>query len=228
MSLSCFRHLVTRHIAAARLNPPPNHKRLVFGLKGVAEMLRTVAFLCVLFVSACGFSHRDGPPPPPTESGITALEAAILNLGSDVDPEEAARAARIAMEYTHQLALEYQIEDSPLAHNTKVNLGIKPRGLCYHWANDLQDRLEAEGFRTLQMHHAIANAFNPILIEHSTTMISRMGAPMEESIILDGWRQAGELFWTPFAEDTKYTWVLRSEVWAEKRRRREMEEARGL
>ena len=61
-------------------------------------------------------------------------------------PPKQPRAAQISYTYTHQLAQEYEITDLPLIHNTKVNAGLKPRGLCWHWAEDIQNRLNAEGF----------------------------------------------------------------------------------
>jgi hypothetical protein len=80
---------------------------------------------------------------------VAELTRAIQNLGPDVDPEEAARAAKLAYSYTAQLAREYQITDPPLIHNMKVNAGKRPRGLCWHWAQDMERRLDAEGFKTL-------------------------------------------------------------------------------
>ena len=73
-----------------------------------------------------------------------------MALGPEVDPDEAARAAEIAFSYTRELAIQYQITDPPLIHNTKVNMGLKPRGLCWHWAEDMERRLKAEGFQTLR------------------------------------------------------------------------------
>lgn len=147
-----------------------------------------------------------------TPDNVAALTRAINGLGPEIDPEEAARAARIAYAYTDQLAAEYEITDPPLVHNMKVNAGIKPRGLCWHWAEDMQNRLNAEGFKTLDVHRAIANADNPFLIDHSTALVSAKGDTMFEAIVLDPWRYGGVLFWSPTLEDERYTWVPQAEV----------------
>ena len=126
------------------------------------------------------------------------------------------RAARIAYQHTDDLARAYEITDPPLVHNTKVNLGLKPRGLCWHWAEDMEQRLKAEGFDTLQIHRAIANADNPFRIDHSTAIISARGDDMTDGIVLDPWRMGGKLFWAPLREDTRYNWVPRTEVLAAK------------
>lgn len=154
---------------------------------------------------------------------IEKLRQAFMNLGPGVDPEEAARAARVVYTYVDQLVIEYQIEDSsPLAHNTKVNFGQKPRGLCWHWAHDLDIRLQMERFKTLEIHRAIAN-YNNIRLEHSSTILGRRGDSMYDSIVLDPWRNAGDLYWDIVREDTRYNWTPRQEVFAYKRARKQRE-----
>lgn len=150
---------------------------------------------------------------------IAELTQAFLNLGPGVDPEEAQRAAYVVYTYVDQLVVEYEITSGPLAHNTAVNFGTKPRGLCWHWAHDLDDRLQKERFRTLEIHRAIAN-YDSIRLEHSTTILGRRGDAMEDSIVLDPWRNGGELFWEIVRNDTRYDWTPRDEVFAFKRARK--------
>lgn len=180
-------------------------------------MLRRIV-LCGAFaaLSACA------APPPPADNpdGVARLTAEIQALGPDIDPAEAQRAAQIAYDHTRELAVAYQITDHPLVHNTKVNLGSKPRGLCWHWAEDMEKRLNQEEFRTLQMHRAVANADNVFLLEHSTAIVSRKGDDFDQGIVLDPWRKGGHLTWVPVTEDPKYTWHPRIEVAARKLERR--------
>ncbi|MEM6587978.1 MAG: hypothetical protein AAF641_05985 [Pseudomonadota bacterium] len=151
---------------------------------------------------------------------IAELTQAFISLGPDVSPYEAARAARVVYTYVDQLKIEYKITGSALAHNTKVNMGIAPRGLCWHWAHDIDARLMRERFQTLQIHRAIAN-HNNLRLEHSTTMLGRRGDPMYRAIVLDPWRQGGTLFWAIAANDTRYDWTDREQVFAYKRAREE-------
>lgn len=161
---------------------------------------------------------------------IEDLAEGIMALGPGIDPEEAYRAAHISITYAQQLKREYGVTDPPIVHNMKVNSGLRPRGLCYHWAEDMEARLKEEDFRTLQVHRAIANAFsrNPFEIEHSTAVISRKGDTMEEGMVLDPWRFGGIVFWSPVPEDPKYVWEPRLEVLAEKYERRQAEAARNV
>lgn len=154
-------------------------------------------------------------PPEVTRAEVAALEVALIALGPDVDPEEAARAARVSYARTEELRRAYRITDPPLVHNTKVNMGLKPRGLCYQWADDMETRLRAERFETFTLHRAIANA-TTLRIDHSTLIISARGADMFDGIVLDPWRKGGELTWVRTDADPKYVWVPRAQVFADR------------
>lgn len=172
-------------------------------------MKRRLVLICLAasVLAGCG-----APPPPPEAQEVTRLAAAVRGLGPQVDPEEAARAARIAYEHTHRLALEYEITDPPIIHNTKVNMGLKPRGLCWHWARDMEDRLKLENFQTLDLHRAVANSDNAFRLEHSTAIVSARGEAFDQGIVLDPWRKGGRLTWATVTGDTAYNWEPRNEV----------------
>ena len=152
------------------------------------------------------------PAPINRPEGIAALERALLALGPNVDPAEAARAARLAYSVADDLAREYEITDAPLVHNIKVNIGVKQRGLCYHWARDIQSRMTQARFATLQFNRLVANAENPFLLEHSTAVVYARGDDWRNGIVLDPWRTGGTLHWDHVRADTKYNWKLRSDV----------------
>ena len=155
------------------------------------------------------------------ERRIADLEHAILSLGDNVDPGEASRAARVAIDYSLQLAREYGVSGSPLFHNIMVNLGIKSRGLCVHWTRDLGDRLRQEDFKSLDLHWAIANYESLFRLEHSTVVISAHGDSLQQGLVLDPWRNAGELYWARTLEDTDYPWRPQAEIHALKDQRAE-------
>ena len=184
-------------------------------------MIWALTTLAILGLGACSSA------PPARSDDVARLAAQIQALGPEVDPDEAQRAARITYAYTAQLAQEYQITDPPLIHNAKVNKGLRPRGLCWHWAEDIERRLKQERFRTLTLHRAIANADNPFRIDHSTAIISRRGDSMYDGVVLDPWRYGGVLFWSPLREDTRYEWVPRDIV-LEKRRQEQLAEINAV
>lgn len=168
------------------------------------------------FLAACGVAPEKRAPASAME--VLELSAAIQQLSPDVDPDEARRAAQIAYDHTRELAIAYEITDPPLIHNMKVNMGLRERGLCWHWAEDMETRLDAEGFETLEMHRAIANHESDLLLDHSTAIILAKGAEWDEGIVLDPWRKGGTLTWAPVLEDTRYAWVNRDDVMDWRRR----------
>ncbi len=157
-------------------------------------------------------------PTPEMQVEIAKLTAGILEMGQGIDPEEAARAARIAYTHTAVLKEAYQITDGPIIHNIKVNNGTKPRGLCWHWAEDLENRLAEEDFQTLDLHRAIAN-YDNWRLEHSTVIVSAKGDAMDKGMVLDPWRFGGRLFWSAVTEDRRYAWAPRQFVFDWKRER---------
>ncbi len=177
----------------------------------IAKLRVGLALLAAVVLVACG------APQEQTPMDVPGLAQAIINLDPSVDPMEAARAAEIAYNYSLVLRQEYNVTDSALLHNAKVNQGLRPRGLCWHWADDLQTRLRQEGFETLDLHRAIAN-HDTILIEHSTVVMSARGKKMREGIVLDPWRYGGHLFWSPVLEDSRYNWEERHIVQAGRNR----------
>lgn len=177
-------------------------------------MSRLAALLVTLSLLAAGCAPA---PKDASPDDIDRLARQIEALGPGVDPREAARAARIAYTYSLQLREEYNVTDGPIIHNAKVNNGLRERGLCVHWAEDIEKRLDAEGFETLEMHRAIAEG-NEFRIDHSTAVISARGDGFEEGIVLDPWRFGGVLYWALTPQDAKYFWEPQMEVLARKAR----------
>ena len=170
-------------------------------------LFAVLACCFTLILGACSTSA-----PSYTQNDVTQLAQTLRGLGPEVDPEEATRAAQIAFSYSKQLATEYGVTTSPIIHNVRVNEGDKERGLCVHYAEDMERRLNQEGFKTLQVHRAIALPKTVFNIDHSTAVISRRGDDMYAGVVLDPWRDAGDLFWSRTREDTRYNWRPRMEV----------------
>lgn len=171
----------------------------------------------LMLIAACGV-QPGSKDPADFEAEIAALAQEIRAMDSSVDPSEAARAARISVEYPLELRRSWNVTDPAVIHNIKVNSGRREMGLCYQWADALQARLAQESFQTLILHRAIANA-DTIRLEHSTVILGARGETLQEGIILDPWRYGGTLFWAPLPEDTRYEWIDREEVFEYKRQR---------
>jgi hypothetical protein len=189
---------------------------------------KTLVSLLLLALQACAGGGAGTGDPNAEQARSAQLEHAILSLSDDIDPEEAQRAARVALDYSRQLAREYDIENSPLLHNTLVNLGFKDRGLCVHWTRDLMIRLQQERFRSLDLHWGVANYESVFRIEHNTLIISARGDPLRQGLVLDPWRYSGDLYWAPTGDDPGYVWRSHAEIQALKDRRAELRQGRRV
>ena len=163
--------------------------------------------------------------PTATKDDVAELSHALQSLDPEVDPAEARRAAEIAYSYSARLAEQYNVTTSPIIHNTLVNSGVKERGICVHYAEDMQARLNQENFQTLSMLRAIAEPRSDFRIDHSTAVIAAKGDGIYEGIVLDPWRYGGKLYWSATTEDPRYDWEPRLKVLRRKYERRMAKEA---
>ncbi|NVK14524.1 MAG: hypothetical protein HWE35_10115 [Rhodobacteraceae bacterium] len=163
--------------------------------------------------------------PSATGNDVEELALALQSMDPQVDPAEARRAAEIAYSHSARLAEQYDVTTSPIIHNTLVNSGVKERGICVHYAEDMQARLNQENFRTLTMLRAIAEPKNEFRIDHSTAVIAAKGDGIYQGIVLDPWRYGGKLYWSATTEDPRYDWEPRMKVLRRKYERRVAKEA---
>jgi len=165
--------------------------------------LRAVHVLLVLLTVA-GLTGCAHTPRVVQASEVRALQIALTSLGPTVRENEAGRVAECAYDYSRNLAVNYRVVRPALFHNFLVNLGLKQRGLCYEWAEDLLTQLQTFNLASLQLRWGIARA--DTAREHNSVVITAHGQPFKQGIVLDPWRRGGELVWSPVALD-KYPWV---------------------
>ncbi|MGC3960383.1 MAG: hypothetical protein QM813_21380 [Verrucomicrobiota bacterium] len=142
-------------------------------------------------------------PPPASEKQIKSLQTALLQLGSEVQEQDAVIIAALAYDYPRELARQYRLVRPPLWHNLLINVGLKKRGLCYHWAEDLAAKLQSIEPRSLELHWGVARSGS--FREHNTVIITAPQQPFTNGIVLDPWRQSGVLFWSAVTNDV-YPW----------------------
>ena len=131
----------------------------------------------------------------------------LMLLHPSIDKPSADKVARVAIEYTAQLATDYKVSGSPRQHNFLVNLGVRQRGLCFHWTDDLLKKLQSLKSEQFDFHSAVAHR-NSDLREHSSVVVTFKGAPFASGMVLDGWRYSGDLYWMPVSRDS-YPWSPR-------------------
>lgn len=177
-----------------------------------------IAGILLLFcwLAGCSAAHqayRNSSDPSATVSGkdrdahlkkISALQDDLADLNQQADRRESRQVAETAVSYAGDLAAEYELVRPAVFHNILVRIGLKDRGLCYHWTEDLMKRLQSLELETYQLHWGVAYRGSE-LREHNSVVITARGQPFENGIVLDPWRDSGDLYWALIKEDT-YPW----------------------
>lgn len=160
--------------------------------------LTGAAFLgLAVLLSGCASASRASREP-------WELADLLCGLSATVDRLEAEKAAGTAVARSLELSREYRVVRPAILHNVLVNVGLRQRGLCYHWADDLAASLHPLGLRTLEIHRGGARMNTRR--EHNCVVLTPIGDPFEQGIVLDAWRYGGSLYWGPVRSD-KYPWL---------------------
>jgi hypothetical protein len=136
------------------------------------------------------------------ERSIKDLSKALAGLAYDVDPAEAEQISVTAHTTARRLARDYHVVLNPELQAFLVNVGLRKRGWCGHWAADIGARLRALKPRTLVLHWGVA--YDHTSSENNCLVVTARNQPFEDGIILDGWRRAGRLFWCKVKKDDEY------------------------
>jgi hypothetical protein len=165
-------------------------------------MLRSFSPLLALLLltTGCLTAHV---PEAKQQAEIAALAGELSALSPQVNPAEAQLAAEAAVRYPLQLARAWHATRPAVINNVLVNSGIHPRGLCFQWADDLTVKLITLDLQTLEWHRGVAHLGTKH--EHSCVVLTAPGQPFNAGVVLDAWRHAGRLHWSPVLAD-KYPW----------------------
>ena len=174
-------------------------------------MLVRLILICFVFCfSFIGCSVKK-PSLSRVNQNIDKLNSLIVGLSPSVSKNEALDFSTSSINYSLKLSNEYQAISSPWLQNTLVNIGIKKRGLCYEWAEDLLKYLVNRHYETLEFHAVGANI--GYMNEHNALSVSAKGMGIENSILLDAWRNSGDLYFQKIQEDKKYEWRERRGIY---------------
>ena len=143
---------------------------------------------------------------------VGSLQQDLASLSRQADLIEARQVAETAIGYSTFLADEYDVVRPAVLHNVLVRIGLKNRGLCYHWTEDLMGRLQELNLTTYQLHWGVAHRGSE-LREHNSVVITATGQTFDEGMVLDPWRDSGNLYWSMVKTD-RYPWkMLPLEEW---------------
>jgi hypothetical protein len=160
--------------------------------------------IVTLFLLGCSIKQ---PTLKEQKEQIETLAVMLMALSPKVDGDEAYHLAKYSILYSQRLAHEYEVVSSPWINNTLVNFGIKERGLCHEWTEDLLRFLIIQNYQTLELHSVGANV--GYLNEHNALVVSARGDEYFKGILLDAWRASGSLYFIKVKEDSEYKWIER-------------------
>jgi len=175
-----------------------------------------IFLLYVVLLSACASNHQIGQNLSTSErredhhareayhKKVESLQTDLAALNHQANQFEARQVAETAITYSNQLASEYRIVRPAVLHNVLIRVGLKDRGLCYHWTEDLLKQLQSLDLRSYRLHWGVAHRGSE-LREHNSVVITASGQAFEQGMVLDPWRNSGDLYWSLIKTD-RYPW----------------------
>ncbi len=132
----------------------------------------------------------------------------LLNLNKNIKESDASLLAKKAIFYSSFLKNKYKLVKPPLYHNFLVNIGLKKRGLCWHFAYDMLKMAKNLKLNSFDYYIGGAN-INNYWSEHNSLVVTCKGCSFEEGIVMDPWRKSGELYFNFLKNDKEYKWNQR-------------------
>ncbi len=163
--------------------------------------------LPLLFLTACT-PHFD---PATASMQEHRLYTQLRKTVKDIDATEARLLSREAIRYSRKLATRYKVSTPPLVHNFLVNVGMKQRGLCYQWSDDLYAHLHSFHFRSIQLKPVGANIKKYWSEHNALVVLPKDNNAMHYGVLLDPWRGSGRLYFVPILKDPAYRWRIRTD-----------------
>ena len=165
-----------------------------------------LAFISLFYICLIGCSHA--PPHSNANSEISPeinnLTEEIESLSTEISLNEAKQTSELLINTSAKLANEYQMVSPPHYHNFLVKIGLRDRGLCCHWAEDLHSEVLTLNTHSVKFDWLVTN-LGSHLREHNALVIYASDESWQNGIVFDPWRKAGIPYWTKVSGD-EYSW----------------------
>ncbi len=145
-------------------------------------------------------------PAKQSDNNIKKLEILLNTLHAD--KKETKDLAKKAIIHSKELALEYNLVKPPLFQNFLVNIGLRKRGLCWQFAYDMLDFVKKQNYKSFDYYIGGANIGN-YWSEHNVLVVTCKGCRFSEGVLLDPWRNSGDLYFSKLKDDKRYSWKQR-------------------
>ncbi|MFC5453710.1 hypothetical protein [Prosthecobacter fluviatilis] len=163
-----------------------------------------VTRLCSLLVSLALASCVSTGTLAEHQEKARRLSHDLQQLSPSVDAREADRLATTAIEESAKLAADFKPFIHPWMNNGLVNVGLRKRGLCYQWRDDLFPHLFHLKLKTLDLH--LSASKRDTWQEHHGIVVTAKGQRFEDGLVIDPWRHGGRLWWGLLKNDKSHPW----------------------
>jgi hypothetical protein len=127
------------------------------------------------------------------------LASELASLSPRVNRDEAKLLADCAFATVSKLRREYRMFGTPIFNNFLIYHGLRKRGYCYQWSEDLLVAIDALRLKSLELHWGEhdPNTWR----ENNCIVVTAKGQPFKRGIMLECWRHLGHLYFGPIASD---------------------------
>jgi hypothetical protein len=130
---------------------------------------------------------------------VEKLTCELTSLSRRVNRDEAKLLADCAFATVTKLRREYRMFGTPIFNNFLIYHGLRKRGYCYQWSEDLLIAIDALRLKSLELHWG---EYDPnTWRENNCIVVTAKGQPFKRGIMLECWRHLGHLYFGPVASD---------------------------
>jgi hypothetical protein len=137
------------------------------------------------------------------------LAGDLASLSPRVNREEANLLADCAFATVSKLRRDYRMFGTPIFNNFLIYHGLRKRGYCYQWSEDLLIALDALRLKSLELHWGEHDPGT--WRENNCIVVTARGQPFNRGIMLECWRHLGHLYfglvasdWETYGENSSY------------------------
>lgn len=132
----------------------------------------------------------------------------LQSLEQNITKKESQRLSRDIFLKREELAKTFEVTSPPQYHNFLVNIGLREKGLCYHWSDALYSYLSGQDYASFEF-HLMGTHIGEYWSEHNVLVVIAKGQRIEEGVIIDAWRNPDALYFSKVEDDKKYVWSHR-------------------
>jgi hypothetical protein len=143
------------------------------------------------------------------ERQLHQLTVLLQGLDTSIPRGESLQLSKDIFDKTGHLTKEFELTKPALWHNFLVNVGVKEKGLCYHWSDALYLYLHEKKYVHFSFHLVGADIGEYFFEHNALVIVTKNDCSVEDGILIDPWRDSGNLYFSKLKEDTLYQWKHR-------------------